>query len=335
MDKKKPGGNPWLKILGIAIIIIAFFVLFDVELIVEYISNTDWFYLGFAFFLLLLSYLMAAIRLSYMLGNRPEVDYTFHATNAANMMNLITFIPVTLIKIFLMGQHKKVDTPQATSALTIGVIFDMAFKIISLLGVILILMQTISVGQVLVVSGVLILLIIGLFSFLKTKAESIINKGTPLLGRLPVINEDQAHGAITSFMDGLEIVGEPLNLIITTLWSLLIWVGSILFYYLGLLAIGIDLPPHLMLAGGLSATFVVNPLMPYLPGVYHGLLVTALYIVVQANEDSLVALAVVLSIGLLVFWFGLGILGLRTLDFKFSEFREQISTEVQQMRHKN
>ena len=61
-----------------------------------------------------------AVRLRYMLGNHPELGYTFHATNAANMMNLITFIPVTLIKIFLMGQNKKVEIPKQHRASRLG-----------------------------------------------------------------------------------------------------------------------------------------------------------------------------------------------------------------------
>lgn len=43
-------------------------------------------------------------------------------------------------------------------------------------------------------------------------------------------------------------------------------------------------------------------------------------------------MAVVLHAALLVVWFGMGALGLRVLDLKFSEFREQISAGIQQMR---
>jgi hypothetical protein len=99
-----------------------------------------------------------------------------------------------------------------------------------------------------------------------------------------------------------------------------------------MLAMGIQLSPDLMLAGVLFAGFVVNPFSPYLPGLYHALLVASIYIVTQANPDSLVALAVVLHAALLVIWFGTGALGLRVLDLKFSEFREQISAGIQQMR---
>ena len=332
MDKEKKQGNPWLKLLGIVVLIIVFLVLFDIELIIEQIRNADWGYLGAAVVVIVISYFIMAIRLRYMLNNQPKLGYTFHATNAANMMNLITFVPVTLIKIFLMGQNQKVEIPQATSSVTIGIAFDWVVKIIALLGVILLRMQTTSVGQFLVIGSVLILLILGLLLLLDAKAESIINKGAPLLGRLPTISDEQAHDAITSFMEGLSSVGSPLHLLITMLWTLLGWFGGFLFYYLGMMAMGIQLEPDLMLAGVLFAGFVVNPFSPYLPGLYHGLLATSIYIVTRADADSLIALAIVLHAALLVIWFGLGALGLRALDLKFSEFRKQISAGIQQMR---
>jgi len=332
MNKEKPGGNPWLKILGIVVVIIVFLALFDIELIIEEIRNADWGYLGAAMGVIVISYLMMAIRLRYMLSNQPKLGYTFHATNIANMMNLITFIPVTLIKIFLMGQNKKVEIPQATSSVTIGIAFDWVVKIIALLGVILLRMQTTSFGQFLVVGGVLILLILGLLLLLDSKSESIVNKGAPLLGRLPVLSQEQAHDAIASFMEGLSSVGSPLHLVITMLWTLLGWVGGFLFYYLGMLALGIQLEPDLMMAGVLFAAFVVNPFSPYLPGLYHTLLVASIYLVTQAEPGSLVAMAVVLHAALLVIWFGLGALGLRVSGLKFSEFRQQITVGIQQMR---
>lgn len=332
MNKKKTGGNPWIKILGIVVVILVFFVLFDIELIIQEIRNADWGYLGAAIVVLLISYLIMAIRLRYLLGNRPKLGFTFHASNVANMMNLITFIPVTLIKIFLMGQNKKVEIPQATSSVTIGIAFDWVVKIIALLGVILLRMQTTSVGQFLLVGGIIILLILGLLLLLEAKSKSIVTKGAPLLARLPVISEDQAHEAITSFMEGLGSVGSPLQLIITMLWTLLGWVGGFIFYYLGMMAMGIQLSPDLMLAGVLFAGFVVNPFSPYLPGLYHVLLVTAIYLVTRAEVDALIALAIVLHAALLVIWFGMGALGLRVLNLKFSEFREQISAGIEQMR---
>jgi hypothetical protein len=305
---------------------------FDIRLIIAQIRTANFAYLGAALVVLVLSYLVMAIRLRHMLGDQPKLGYTFNATNVANMMNLVTFIPVTWIKIYLMGQDKKVGIPRATSSITVGISIDWMVKIISLLGVILLLNKATSVGEFLVVAGILILIILGLLLLFEAKSKSIVTKVTPLLARLPIISEEQAQSMAANFMEGLEYVGTPLQIIITLLWTLLAWVGGFLFYYLGMMAMGVRLPSDVMLAGILAAAIVVNPFSPYLPGLYYSLLVGALYLVTEENPESLIALAIVLHTSLLILWFALGGVGLRLLDLKFSEFRKQISDAIQQMR---
>ena len=332
MKTENPAGRPWLKILVTLIVIVVILYFFDIRLIIAQIRTANFAYLGAALVVLVVSYLVMAIRLRHMLGDQPKLSYTFNATNVANMMNLVTFIPVTWIKIYLMGGDKKVGIPRATSSITVGIAIDWMVKIISLLGVILLLNKATSVGEFLVVAGILILIILGLLLFFEAKSESIITKVTPLLARLPIISEEQAQAMAANFMEGLEYVGSPLQIIITLLWTLLAWVGGFLFYYLGMMAMGVRLPSDVMMAGILAAAIVVNPFSPYLPGLYYSLLVGALYVVTEASPESLIALAIVLHTSLLILWFVLGAIGLRVLDLKFSEFRHQISDAIQQMR---
>jgi hypothetical protein len=127
-------------------------------------------------------------------------------------------------------------------------------------------------------------------------------------------------------------VGSPRRLLIAFAWTLLGWLGGFLFYYLSLKAIGIQLPADQMLAAILAASAFVNPFSPYIPGVYHGLLVGAIYLVTRYDLEALLALSIVLHGVLLIFWFGLGAWGLRSLNLKFSEFRQQINASIQQMR---
>ena len=48
-----------------------------------------------------------------------------------------------------------------------------------------------------------------------------------------------------------------MQIIITLLWTLLAWVGGFLFYYLGMMAMGIEMRPDVMMAGILAAAIVV------------------------------------------------------------------------------
>lgn len=332
MDKKKSGGRPWLKIVGIVIIFIVFLALFDIELIIEQILNADWGYLGAAFGFLLASYLVMTVRLRYMLGNGPTLAFMFHAMNVSSMMNLVMFVPTTAIRIFLIGQNEKVSIPQTTTGITLTVVLDWIIKIVAILGAVLLTTQSVSVTGFLIVSGVLILIILGALLLIVAKGDTISEKMAPLLARLPILDEAQSEKIMMELMDGLQVVGSPSRLLISFGWTLLGWLGAFIFYYLSLKAMGIQLPADQMLAAILAASAFVNPFSPYIPGVYHGMLVGSIYLVTRYDLEALLALSIVMHGVLLVFWFGLGIWGLKSLNLKFSEFRQQISTGIQQMR---
>jgi uncharacterized membrane protein YbhN (UPF0104 family) len=332
MDKKKTGGRPWLRIVGIVIIFIVFLALFDIALIIEQIRNADWGYLGAAFGFLLASYLVMAVRLRYMLGNAPTLAFIFHAMNLSNMMNLVMFVPTTAIRIFLIGQNEKVSIPQTTTGITLTVVLDWIIKILAILGAVLLTTQSVSVTGFLIVSGILIVIIIGALLLIVAKGDTISKKLTPLLARLPFLSEEQAESIMQDLMAGLQVVGSPSRLLIAFAWTLFGWLGAFVFYYLGLKAMGIKLPADQMLAAILAASAFVNPFSPYIPGVYHGMLVGSIYLVTRYDLEALLALSIVMHGVLLVFWFGLGIWGLKSLNLKFSEFRQQISTGIQQMR---
>jgi uncharacterized protein (TIRG00374 family) len=333
MDKKKSGGRPWLRVVGILIIFLVFLALFDIELIIEQIRNADWGYLGVAFGVLLLSYLVMAVRLHYMLGNGPNLSFMFHAMNISSMMNLVMFVPTTAIRIFLIGQNEKVSIPQTTTSITLTVVLDWIIKILAILGAILLTLQSVSVTGFLFVSGILIVVIIGALLLIVAKDDAITAKLTPILARLPILSEEQAENIMKDLMAGLQVVGSPSRLLVAFALTLLGWFGGFVFYYFGLLAMGIELPPDQMVAAILAASAFVNPFSPYIPGVYHGMLVGSIYLVTRYDLEALLALSIVMHGVLLVFWFALGFWGLRVLELKFSEFRRQITDGIQQMRN--
>ena len=97
---------------------------------------------------------------------------------------------------------------------------------------------------------------------------------------------------------------------------------------------GVDMSAEQRLAAVLIAAVFVNPFSPYLPGVYNALLVASMYLVTRADVEALIAYSIVVYAAMLVIWFGLGTLGLRGLNLKFSKLREQISDSIEQMRSK-
>ena len=332
MEPKQKRRRPWITILVIAVVVIVFLVLFDVRAVIDEIVNADWVYLGAATAVLLIGYLILAVRWRYLLGDRPGTRYTFNTMNVSNMANLMTFIPVTAIRIVLMGEHAKVTISQATSSVSLAVVVDLVVKILSLLLAILLGVASRSSTTILIIGILLIVgMVVGIILVL-VNAEKIAAKIIPILARIPRISEDQAQGMVSSFLEGLEGGRSPRRLMVTFLLSILIWICMLAFYYLGLLAFGLSFPVNRMLVAVMAAYFFVNPASPYLPGVFQALLVVPLYFVLRTDVDTLIGFSIVLHVILLVIWFGLGSSGLRRLNLSFSTLRQQISDSVHAMR---
>ena len=332
MNKKNPGGRPWIKILVILAIIIVFLILFDVELIVEAIRDANWALLAVAGGVLLVGYVLMAKRLQHLLSDRCSFSHTFHSQNVSSLMNLITFIPVTPIRIFLLGEDDEVTIPQATSSVSIAIVIDWVMKIVAILGAILLTAGSVSIGQFILIGVILVAIIIGGMLLLVANGDKVVTKSTPLLARLPIISEEQSENLLSGLMEGLKGVGSVRHLLITYFWTILAWICGVSFYFLGMLAMGINLPADLMLAGALFAAVVVNPFSPYLPGIYQTLLVAAIYIVVRGDAAfviQLIAFSFAIYLVTLVLIFGLGFWGLRGLNLKFSELRDEIAAGIQ------
>jgi uncharacterized membrane protein YbhN (UPF0104 family) len=230
MESEQKSRRPWVTWLVIGVIVIVFLVLVDVGAVIEEIVNADWIYLGGATAVLLVSYVLLSVRWRYLLGNRPGTSYTFYTMNVSNMANLMTFIPVTAIRIVLMGQHKKVTIPQSSSSITIAIALDWVMKIISLICAVLVGISSRSSTTVLVIGVLLLIGLIAGMLLILSNAEKIGVKLVPLLGRVPRVTEEQAQGIITGFLEGLEGAGTPRQLLVAWLWSFLLWILTGIWY---------------------------------------------------------------------------------------------------------
>jgi hypothetical protein len=252
--------------------------------------------------------------------------------NVSNMMNLVTFIPITAIRIYLFGENKNLTLPEATSGISIGLVVDFVIKIIAVLLAILLGIRTRDTGGVFLVSLILIAAVIALVLILVANAEKLAGKIVPWLARLPFISQEQSENILSELVSGLESAGSPGRLLVVLLFSIAAWVLGLGYFYGGLLAMGIDLPVLTMLLAVVTASIFVNPAAPYLPPTYLILLVVPMALVTGVDVEALAAFAIVLYAVSLVVWFGFGSLGLRGLKLNFSDFRKQISESIDQVR---
>jgi hypothetical protein len=243
--------------------------------------------------------------------------------NVSTFTNLMTFIPTTPIRIFFMGEREDVSIPQATSSLTIAIVFDWVMKIIAILGAIVLLAPIDSnAGTIVTFIGVIILIFAGIL-LLVHNIDKIIAWATPLLLRRGFLKEEQVEGMLSGLAQGLEEVGTTKKVAVIFLYSIFSWSFFIGFYVLGLLALNIKPSPEVLLAMALVAAFLVNPTGPYLPGVFNVLLVVPMALVSDVAIEALVAYSLVIYAVLLVIWLLLGLWGMRQYNLTLSELRER------------
>ena len=192
MKNKSTSQRSWVRILFVVIIIIVFLWLFDLELILQAIRSADWALLGTAAIVLLLGYAVEAARLRYLFSNLPSFKSTYHVKDVSNMMNLVMLIPVTLIRIFLMSQDKSVSPARAVSSSSLAIVFDWILKIVSILGVVLIIVRERYLEDFLLLFLLILAGLIGGIMYLVGNADKIVISMTPRLSRLPFLTEEQS-----------------------------------------------------------------------------------------------------------------------------------------------
>jgi uncharacterized protein (TIRG00374 family) len=323
MNAKDTRRRTWITVLVIAGIVVVFLLLIDVGAVIDELRNADWVFLGLATGALLIGYYIQTLRWRHLLEDVPPINYTFHTMNVSTFTNLMTFIPTLPIRIFFMGEREDVSVPQATSSLTIAIIFDWVMKIIAILGAIVLLAPIDSnAGTIVTFIGVIILIFAGILLLVRN-IDKIISWATPLLLRRGFLKEEQVEGMLSGLAQGLEEVSTTKKVAVIFLYSIVSWSFFIGFYILGLLALNIKPPPEVMLAMVLVAAFLVNPTGPYLPGVFNVLLVVPMALVSNVAIEALVAYSLVIYAVLLVIWLLLGIWGMRQYKLSLSELRER------------
>jgi uncharacterized protein (TIRG00374 family) len=332
MKKKDVKRRSWVKVLVVVGLIIVFLVLVDIEAVIDELKNADWGYLALAVAFLLAGYFIQAIRWRYLLRKRPQLSYTFHTLNIATMTNLMTFIPSIPIRVFLMGDHEKVTTPQATSSITIAFILDLVMKILTIMGLILLRSDPTSSGVTIFLYLIIVIVIFAGILLLAANIDKIVTKFTPMLRRLSFLKEGQAERLMTGLAEGLSEVGSTRQLSIALAYSLLAWIFFLIFFVIGLLAFNIEQPLGDLIMAVIAALIIVNPTGPYLPGLFNVMLVAPMALVSDIDVEALFAFSLVIYAILLVVWVGLGAWGLRIFNIRFSDLHQWVDEGIAQLR---
>jgi len=318
----------WLLVLAGILAAMAYFL--DWRLVLVQLARANWWKLGLSSLVLLVGYILFALRWRLFLHSRPGFQPIFHTSNIGNMANtLLPMRPGDLMRVFLL--HGAAGTPfmQVTSSLVIERWYEQIMRLAALGG-------AVAFGAGLVVSrqavwGTVIFLglVFGLMVWMVRRQELVLAKFPPWLARLPRLSEEQARNGLVHLLEGFANLSSPARMLEGLLSSLLTWAFFWGFHYLCLLSLQPGLPQQTLLALSLGSLALAPPSATTLPGMYQVSVVLPLA-VLGYERNLLTSYSVLLNLTEMLLVNLLGVWGAASLDVSLDRLfnRAQVASQT-------
>jgi uncharacterized protein (TIRG00374 family) len=206
-----------------------------------------------------------------------------------------------IVRAFLVGESERVSKSTALATVLVEKVLDLGTVALFLFVLRFFIVLPDWADAAAVLGGIgIVVAIVGLAIVLLARGPTLRLIGG-LEARVPILRRLAIGDLVASFLDGLAFVRDPRTLALVTLWSVVMWFGSGLGLYFGLLAANIGVG----LAVGLLVMAVTNlgmavPSAPGYVGVFHSAVVLSL---TPFGVDPSQALASAIIMHTLVFGF--------------------------------
>jgi uncharacterized protein (TIRG00374 family) len=263
------------------------------------VKHADFIYLLMALPLLLLAFVLRAIRWKYLL--HPTARLGFNALFGPMMIGFmaLNILPLRLgefIRAWILGRQEGISKSQVFATIVVERVFDgltiMSFLVIVLFaltleGNIMAWVKAFSYLALAIYIGAIVFLILVRFS-----TGFIVGVVRRLLGWAPTL-EEKAEGMIRSFAEGLDAVRDPRLFAWISFYSIIIWLSYVAFYYVTMFGFqspeGFNIGREVGFAGGMFvlvaiALGIMIPSSPGFVGTYELACITALTAMGVANS---------------------------------------------------
>jgi len=285
-------------------------------------SSANYFYILPYYIICMLVFIIRALRWGYFMEPIKKVHFSslLSATFIGFMGNCI--LPARageVIRPVLLGMKEKVSKSACFATIVVERIFDMT-TLLLFSGFILIYFPFPSdlgnIGKSLKTAGIgiaiMTFLLIIFLVLLKTKTELVLKIMKKVFSILPEKMSDNLIKFIGSFIDGLGILGNLKNLIISALLSICLWVVMATGFFIMLPAFGMKLPYSSgYLLTVINALGVALPSSPGFIGVYQVSIEIALKIMNVSDISNSKSYAITIwalnmiftiSVGMVLLW---------------------------------
>ena len=305
---------------GGLLLLLLFIFLVEIDLLILLFRTINWLYLVAATACLLGGYLLLTVRLRYILLNRPGWWETFYANSIGYMLHIGLFAPAMISRTASVGWVTSLSMAQASSGILIERLMEQVMRVSAgiLVAALVAKMQTnteVAVGG----GGFLLLAMFGAIFVVTRYPDQVVNSIAPRLGRVRYVSEEQVRSTATSMLQGLQAINSAGRLIVSLLLSYAIWTGFLIFQYLVLVALPLDLPADQMLLIAAVVLTVMPPSINVMLIVYQ--VVVTILLVTFRLTDTTTALtyAVTLHLIQMICWIVLGGWSVRQTDLSFSQ----------------
>jgi uncharacterized protein (TIRG00374 family) len=306
-------------IIGIGLIVLSLFIAFrgvSPSQLMDALGEANYYYLIPSAILVLLSYLLRAMRWRVLVGTVKEVKTTdlFSPLMVGFMANMLPARAGEFVRAFLLSKKVNISFTASFATIFIERLFDLTIVILLLVWVMLFMPEAFSNGgpelvknvKIFGITSLSLCLFIFLFSSLLQFKNDLAMKIVGFFVRpLPDRWKEKIIGMVHSFTDGLKIMKDKRGFIATVSLSVLVWASFVLMYYPIYLAFGIadELPivTSLVILCLTVAIFITVAPTPGFLGSYHLGCVAALHGIFGIQK------AVALSYGIVAWILAMGL----------------------------
>jgi uncharacterized protein (TIRG00374 family) len=305
--------------LAIVIVLVLLATFIDWEIVLDQLHNANRSYLSLGGILLVLGYIVYAIRWHFLLLEKPKFIWTFHAANVASMVNmLLPLRPGDAVRIMMLGKRDVDSLINCTTSIVVERWYEQILRAAALGGAIIFgvgikvsTLTTMGAGAYLIgMLGVMVWMV---------KKQAWIKAHIPRwIALLPRMNEESLRGWITTLLNGLtdlskfHIQGQALT------WSVISWALFWGYHYLFLLSINPSIGLQEALGLSLGSLALVPPSATTLPGIYQASMIVPLALV-GYDQNLLASYAIILNMAELIIVMALGIWGVMSSGLSLNQ----------------
>src|SRR5262245_1973609 len=195
----------WILVGSAFLLLLFFLFLVDVGALARLLERIAWGYIGAATFILLIGYLLLAVRLRYIMFNKTGWWETFYANSVAYMLHIAMFVPALAARVVSIGSITSASLAQASSATLIERLLEQTMRMAATI-LVIILFSSAQMDPGMSVGGGLILLV-GIFAailWVVKHPEKVVNRLSSLLVGVRGLSQEQINSTASSVIESLK-----------------------------------------------------------------------------------------------------------------------------------